>query len=73
MHSLWSYAIIDAKGVMWPVDGNRYDKALVRVHKGELEKVREEAALRGMTLNEFINALLAENVPGFRPLGTRKK
>ena len=52
---------------------DRYDKALVRVHKGELGKVREEAALRGMTLNEFINALLAENVPGFRPLGTRKK
>lgn len=49
----------------------RYEAIRLRVRRGELGKVREEAALRGMTVNAFINALLSENVPGFRPLGTR--
>lgn len=49
----------------------KYEATRIRVRRGELRKVKEEAALRGMTVNAFINALLSENVPGFRPLGTR--
>lgn len=49
----------------------RYERTILMVRRGELSKVKEEAALRGMTVNAFINALLSENVPGFRPIGTR--
>lgn len=48
-----------------------YDVIKVRVLKGEAEKIKRVATEDGETVNEFINRLILNQIPDFKPIGKR--
>lgn len=43
-------------------EAKAYDKTLLRLYKGELDKVRAHAAARGESLNGFVNRAIRETM-----------
>ncbi len=41
-----------------------YDTTILRVKKGELEKIKEHAQSKGLSLNGYINSLIEKDMKG---------
>ena len=45
-----------------------YDRIVLVVKKGQKQTIKDHAAARGLSVNRYINNLLAGAVPGFDPV-----